>query len=279
MASENNEIKALKPDAIAGADLLEKAEQIGVTKAGMPPLKVFLSAILAGAFIAFGAMYFSIVISDASLSFAIQRVLGGVAFTLGLVLVLVAGAELFTGNTLMVCAISSKKITWGATLKNWVIVWLGNLVGSLIAVSLIYIAHIPEMNGGGVAEALVNTAISKTSNEWYVTLAKGILCNIFVCLAVWIGYASRTVVDKVIGVLLPISAFVAAGFEHCVANMFFLPMGFILNLDGVGAAGAVVLAGIAENICLATIGNIIGGSLCVGMMYWFIYHKKATVKA
>lgn len=279
MSLTSEDVKMIKPDAIAGADLLEKAEQIGVTKAGMAPSKMFLSAIMAGAFIAFGAMYFCIVLSDTTLSFAIQRVLGGVAFTLGLVLVLVAGAELFTGNTLMVCAVSSKKIGWGITLKNWVIVWLGNLVGSLIAVGLIYLAHIPEMNGGGVAEAIVNTAIAKTSNEWYVTLTKGVLCNTFVCLAVWIGYAARTVTDKVIGVILPISAFVAAGFEHCVANMFFLPMGFILNLDGVGAAGAVAIAGIAKNIGLATLGNIIGGSLCVGMMYWLIYHKKATVKA
>lgn len=279
MSMTAEEIKALKPDAITGFDLLEKAEQVGVGKAGMAPFKIFLSAVLAGAFIAFGAMYFCIVISDTSLSFALQRVLGGLAFTLGLVLVLVAGAELFTGNTLMVCAASSKKISWKIVLKNWLIVWLGNLVGSLIAVALIYLAHVPEMNGGGVAEAMVNTAISKTSNDWYVTLVKGVLCNTFVCLAVWIGYASRSVTDKVIGVLLPISAFVAAGFEHCVANMFFLPMGFILNLEGVGVPEAIAVTGILENICFATIGNIIGGAVCVGMMYWLIHRKKETVKA
>ena len=279
MSLTSDDIKAVKPDALAGPDLLENAIKVGIKKAGTPPLKSFVSAILAGAFIAFGAMYYCLVIGDSSLPFAVQRVMGGMVFCLGLVLVLVAGADLFTGNTLMVCAASSKKIRWGATFKNWAIVWLGNLVGALIMVVLIYLAHTPEMNGGGVGDAMVSTAISKTHNEWYTTLVKGILCNIFVCLGVWISYACRTVVDKVIGIILPISAFVAAGFEHCVANMFFLPIGYILNLNGFGDAGAVTIPGILENICFATIGNIIGGAVCIGLVYWFLYHKKSdTVK-
>ena len=274
MGLSNEEIKTLKPDLLAGPDLLQAAENVGVKKAGMPPIKSFVSAMMAGAFIAFGAMYFCLVIGDATLSFAVQRVLGGMVFSLGLVLVLVAGADLFTGNTLMVCAASSKKIKWSSIWKNWIIVWTGNLVGSLIAVGLIYLAHVPEMNGGGVGEAMVATAVSKTHSDILTILAKGILCNFFVCLAVWIGFAGRTVVDKVIGIILPISAFVAAGFEHCVANMFFLPMGLILNSGGIGEAGAVTLAGIGTNLCFATIGNIIGGALCVGMIYWFLHHKK-----
>jgi len=272
-----DELKTLRPDLLAGPDLLANTENVGIKKAGTPPLRCFASAMLAGAFIAFGGMYFSLVIGDSSIPFAAQRIVGGLVFCLGLVLVLVAGGELFTGNVLMVCAASSKKIKWGATIKNWVIVWLGNLVGALIAVFLIYAAHVADMNGGGVGAAIVSTAVSKSTSAWYTVLAKGILCNIFVCLAVWIGFASRTVTDKIIGLILPISAFVAAGFEHCVANMFFLPMGYILNLGGVGAAGAVTIPGILMNLCFATIGNLIGGGICVGLMYWFIYHpKKAT---
>lgn len=279
MALTPDELKALRPDAILGPALLEATENVGIKKASTPTLKTFVSAMMAGAFIAFGAMYYCIVIGDTALPFAAQRMLGGIAFCLGLVLVLIAGGELFTGNTLMVCAASSKKIKWGITAKNWVVVWVGNLVGSLIAVALIYFALIPGMNDGGVGQAMVNTAISKTSLDWYTILIKGILCNIFVCLAVWIGYASRTVTDKVIGIILPISAFVAAGFEHCVANMFFLPMGYILNMGGIGAAGAVSLSAIGMNLCFATIGNIIGGALFVGLVYWFIYRKKDVVKS
>ena len=273
------EIAALRPDEISPADNEAKAETIGVTKANLPTAKCFVLAILAGAFIAFGALYFCVFMGDPSLPFGVQRVVGGICFCLGLVLVLCCGAELFTGNMLLICAKASKKISWMRLLRNWGLVWLGNLVGSLFVVALVYFADIPALNGGDVATAMVNIAAGKVALDPIKLVFKAILCNIFVCLAVWIGFSSRTVVDKVIGILLPISAFVACGFEHCVANMFFLPMGFALNLSGIGAAGIIGLEGILYNIALATIGNIIGGVL-VGIAYWYVYsnRKKAETK-
>lgn len=264
------EIAALRPDELTPAENEAKAETVGVTKANLSTAKCFVLAILAGAFIAFGALYFCVFMGDPSLPFGVQRVVGGICFCLGLVLVLCCGAELFTGNMLLICAKASKKISWKGLARNWALVWLGNLVGSLLVVALVFFADIPALNSGNVATAMVNIASGKISLDPVALVSKAILCNIFVCLAVWIGSSSRTVVDKVIGILLPISAFVACGFEHCVANMFFLPIGFALNLSGVGALGAIALDGILYNIALATIGNIIGGVL-VGIAYWYIY--------
>lgn len=278
MGMTEQEIKALRPDALSPAETEEKAEALGKTKAAMPPAKCFVSAMLAGAFIAFGGLYFCVFLGDPTMPFAVQRVVGGITFCLGLVLVLCCGAELFTGNVLLICAKASGGICWKETFKNWVLVWVGNLCGALVVVGLVYFAHIAAMNGGGVGEAMVNTAASKVSPDWATLFFKGILCNIFVCLAVWIGYSARTVVDKVVGILLPISAFVACGFEHCVANMFFLPMGLVLNTVGVGSAGAVTFGGVLYNLSAATLGNILGG-LLVGLAYWFIYHKVHEAKS
>ena len=265
----------LKPDALAPAETLEKAIAVGRTKAALPFGRCFVSAMLAGAFIAFGAMYFCLFLGDPTMPFAVQRMVGGICFCLGLVLVLCCGAELFTGNVLMVCAKASGEVSWADTLRNWAVVWAGNLVGALVAVALVYLAGVAAMNGGAVGETFVSVAAGKVSPSWATLFFKGIMCNILVCLAVWIGFASRTVVDKVIGILLPISAFVACGFEHCVANMFFLPMGLLLNAGGIGAADAVTLGGIFYNLSAATLGNIVGGAL-VGLAFWFVYRKKAA---
>lgn len=272
------ELMMLKSDALTPAETESKAEGIGCSKAMMPTGKAFVSAMLAGAFIAFGALYFMVFISDANIPFGAQRMVGGIAFCLGLVLVLCCGAELFTGNVLLICAKASDRICWKQVAGNWVTVWLGNFVGALIAVALVYFAHIAALNGNAVANTMVSVAAGKISPDWITLFFKGILCNIFVCLAVWIGFASRTVVDKVIGIILPISAFVACGFEHCVANMFFLPMGFVMNLAGAGTAGTITLQGIAYNLSAATLGNIVGG-LLVGLAYWFIYHQKKAADA
>ncbi len=273
MALTAEEINALKPDAIPPAQNEAKVEGVGVTKAAMPAAKCFVSAMLAGAFIAFGALYFCVFLGDATLPFGVQRVVGGLCFCLGLVLVLCCGAELFTGNMLMLCAKASRRIGWAGLGRNWAIVWLGNLAGALAAVAIVVLADIPSMNGGGVAEAMVSVAAGKVALPPVALLFKAILCNIFVCLAVWIGFAARTVTDKVVGILLPISAFVACGFEHCVANMFFLPTGLVLNAMGVGAAGAVTLGGVAYNIAIATAGNIVGGA-AVALAYWYVYAKR-----
>ena len=163
-------------------------------------------------------------------------------------------------------------------LKNWAIVWVGNLVGALVTVFLVYMAHVADMNGGAVGAPMVSVAVSKVAPDWITLFFKGILCNIFVCLAVWIGFGARTVVDKVVGILLPISAFVACGFEHCVANMFFLPMGLLAKTSGFAAidASALDLGSIFYNISAATLGNIVGGAVFVGLAYWFVYRTKAN---
>ena len=231
------------PDCLAPAEIEAKAEAAGVTKATMPFGKAFVLAMFAGAFIAFGGLFFTVFLSDASLTWGAQRVVGGLCFCLGLVLVLVCGAELFTGNSLMVCARNSGKISWSQLLRSWVTVWLGNFVGAIVVVLLVYLAGIYKLNGEAVATSMVSVAAGKTSLDAGAIFFRGILCNVFVCLAVWIGFAGRTVVDKVVGILLPIAAFVACGFEHCVANMYFLPMGALMHAVGYGAdvAGAQTL--------------------------------------
>ena len=270
---------ALAPDALSPAQITAKAESVAITKAATPMSRVFVLALLAGSFISFGALFFTLVASDAQLSFALKRLIGGVCFSLGLVLVLCCGAELFTGNTLMVTAALNKKITWRKMIQNWVVVWLGNLVGALVAVFLVYMASVASMNAGEVGNAMVSIAASKTSPDWITLFFKGILCNIFVCLAVWIGYAGRTIVDKVIGIVLPITAFVACGFEHCVANMFFLPTGLLMHSVGFGAsvdATSLTIGAILMNLSAATLGNIIGGAVFVGMAYWFVFGRSHT---
>ena len=274
MSIVKEDLLSISPDALAPAATEAKAEAVGMTKASMGGAKCFVSAMLAGAFIGFGGMYFCTFLGDTTMAFGVQRLVGGLCFCLGLCLVLCCGAELFTGNVLMVCAKASKKISFAGLLRNWGIVWLGNLAGSLVALAIIYLSNLQAMNGGAVGEAFVSVAAGKVALEPVTLFFKAVLCNILVCLAVWIGFSSKTTADKVLGILLPISAFVACGFEHCVANMFFLPMGLLLNtVAGIGAAGAITAGGVAYNLVLATLGNIVGG-LVVGLAYWFIYHKK-----
>ena len=276
VAMDQSDVKALRSDALGPAEIEAKAETLAVGKAGMAGAKCFVLAMLAGAFIAFGATYFLVFLGDSAVPFAAQRMVGGICFSLGLVLVLCCGAELFTGNMLMVTGLASKKIKLGGLVRNWVIVWLGNLVGSLIVVALIYWCGVGAMNGGAVGDAMVSVAVGKVTPDWLVLMAKGIMCNVMVCLAVWIGFSARTVVDKVLGIMLPISFFVAAGFEHCVANMFFLPTGLLMKSAGFGAAvanaGALDVTAILYNLSAATVGNIIGGVL-VALAYWFVYAR------
>lgn len=269
-----------KADALSPAEIEAKAENLGVSKTQMPVGQSFLLSLMAGAFISLGAMFFSLVVGDSDLPFAIQRVLGGVLFSTGLLLVVVCGAELFTGNTMIVMTAASKRISWGAVVKNWIVVLVGNLIGALVIVGLVYLAGMHTMNGGSVGESMVSVAASKMSPDWITLFAKGILCNFLVCLAVWIAYASKTVADKMLGIILPIAAFVACGFEHCIANMFFLPMGILLSSVGIVAPGidpaSISIAGALWNWSATIPGNIVGGALFVGMMYWWIYRKKES---
>lgn len=274
------ELKAIMPksDQLSPAEIEAKAESLGVSKCAMGFKQSFMLSIMAGAFISMGVMFFLLIVSDSALPFAAQRLIGGCLFSLGLLLVVVCGAELFTGNTMIVMSAASKKISWGAVLKNWLVVFFGNFVGALLMVGLVYLSNFQGMNSGAIGTTIVSVAAGKMSPDWLTLFAKGIMCNFLVCLAVWIAYGSKTVADKMLGILLPIAAFVACGFEHCVANMFFLPFGILLASQGICPAGldpsTVTWAGALWNWSATVPGNIVGGALFVGMAYWVAYHKK-----
>lgn len=277
MADNSSGAGLLGADAYSPAEIQEKVEKLGVKKARMPFLPEFMLSIVAGGSIGLGGMFFIIVLADPTLGFAFQRLLGGAVFSLGLALVLIGGAELFTGNCLIVMAWCNKQIRTGELLKNWTIVWFGNLVGALGLVLLLYMAHFADLNNRNASAAILTLAAGKMTPDAMTIFVKGILCNVLVCLAVWLAYAGRSVADKMAGMILPVAAFVAAGFEHCVANMLFLPMAWLLVETGHVPAGldvsVITLANIVHNIIPATLGNIVGGAGFVGLIYWLIYRK------
>ena len=269
----NAQVAALRPDALSPAEIEQKAESLATGKATMAASKLFLLAVMAGAFIACGATLFTLVQGDTQLPFAVKRVFGAFCFSLGLMLVVCCGAELFTGNCLMVCGLNSKKITVKGLLRNWCLVWVGNFAGSLIIAALVYGSNMAGMNGGEVGAAMVSIAAGKVSPDALTLFCKGIICNFLVCLAVWMSFGARTMADKLLCVIMPITAFVACGFEHSVANMFFLFEGLFAQMAGFGVGG-IALSGIFYNIGVVTLANIVGGALMVGASYWFAYAKR-----
>src|SRR5436305_8771783 len=263
--------------AYSPAEIKEAVEKVGVKKANLPFLASFMLAIIGGGSVGFGALYYTIVASDAELTFATVRVVGGLVFTVGLALVLVGGAELFTGNNLIVMAWASGKVSTRTMLRNWTIVWFGNLLGALGLVVLVFFSHHTDMNDGRIGLSVLDTAAAKIRPDMVTLFFKGILCNVLVCAAVWLAYAGRSVTDKMVAVILPVSAFIAAGFEHCVANMYFLPLAWLMVQTGHIPAGfdasAITLTGIVHNLVPVTLGNIVGGAGLVGAMYWTIYRS------
>jgi len=261
--------------AYSPAEIKQAVEKVGVKKANLPFLASFMLAIVAGGGVGFGAIYYTIVASDPTLGFATIRVLGGFVFTLGLALVLVGGAELFTGNNLIIMAWASGNVSTLTMLRNWVIVWFGNLVGALGLIVLVYFSHHLDMNDGRVGLSVLNTAAGKIRPDFVTLFFKGVLCNVLVCAAVWLAYAGRSVTDKMMAVMLPVSAFIAAGFEHCVANMYFLPLAWLLVQTGHAPTdfdpSLITLSGILHNLIPVTLGNIVGGAGFVGATYWAIY--------
>jgi len=262
-------------NAYSPAEIKEAVEKVGVKKANLPFLASLMLAVIAGGGIGLGALYYTVVVSDAALSFAAARVMGGVVFSLGLIIVLVGGAELFTGNNLIVMAWASGNVSAKEMLRNWVVVYFGNLIGALGLVILVFLSHHLDMNGGRVGLSILNTAVAKIQPDAVTLFFKGVLCNLLVCLAVWLAYAGRTVTDKIVAAILPVSAFIAAGFEHCVANMYFLPLAWLMTRTGnVPAdfdASVITMTGIIHNLVPVTLGNIVGGAGLVGAMYWTIY--------
>ena len=264
-------------DAYLPREIAEKVESVGVAKAHLTFLQTAMLGMLAGAFIGLGALYYTLVASDAALGFAATRVLGGLVFSLGLILVVVGGAELFTGNNLMVMAWADRKITTAELARNWLIVYAANALGAVGLALVVYLANHGAMNAGAVGAAYVKIAAAKTALPFWEAFFKGVLCNLLVCLAVWLALAGHSVVDKIVAVVPPVSAFVAAGFEHSVANMYFIPLGLLLADSATLPAGVSVAGlswtGFLGNLVPVTLGNIVGGSVMVAAVYYVIYRR------
>lgn len=257
-------------DAYAPAEIAQRIENVGVAKAGLSTLRTLTLGVLAGAFIALGAAFFTLVMTGSEAGLGPGRLLGGVAFSLGLILVVIAGAELFTGNNLIVMAWADRRITSTALLRNWVLVYIGNFAGAAGTALLVYWSGTLELGGGATRETALAIARGKTALPFDEALVRGILCNVLVCLAVWISAAARRVSGKILAIVFPIAAFVALGFEHSVANMYFVPLAM---LEAWGDP-ALTIGGFAGNLIPVTLGNIIGGSGFVALVYWIIYLRK-----
>ncbi len=255
-------------DAYSPDDIARKVESMGVKKAHVDTLTLLVLAILAGAFIALGALFYTVVITGSQLGFGVTRLLGGLSFSLGLILVVVGGAELFTGNNLLTMAWASGQISTSSVLRNWLYSYIGNVIGALGTVVLVVLAGVAGLDNGGVAQTAVKIAASKANLTLCEAFIRGMLCNALVCLAVWLAMGGRSVVDKIMAIFLPVAAFVALGFEHSIANWFFLPFGLILDDHGV-----VSFLGSITNIIMATAGNIVGGAVQIGAVYWVAYSR------
>ena len=288
----------IRIDALLPQEMATKAEYLGVRKAEMPFLKMFMLAILAGAFISLGAIFATTVSAGgiaitasggevefmAGLPYGLNRLLVGLVFCLGLILVVVGGAELFTGNNLIVMAWASGKVKGRDVLRNWGIVYLGNFVGSIGTVILMFLTRQYTFGADSVGIAALKIGVAKVGFSFPQAVALGILCNALVCLAVWMTFSARSTVDKIVAIVFPITAFVAAGFEHSVANMYFVPYALFIKMFDpiyVSAVGDKVAnldmltwqSFVLNNLIPVTIGNIIGGAVLVAAIYWAIFLK------
>lgn len=273
-------------DAYAPKEIALKVETVGVAKAHMATLPLVMLGLLAGAFIGLGGLFFVIVKSDASLSFAVSQLLSGFVFCLGLILVVIAGAELFTGNNLLAMAWADGQITSREVLRNWLWVCAANFVGTTGLALLVYLSGHTQMNGGAIGATVLKIALAKQNLLWHEAFFRGVLCNVLVCMAVWMAMAGRSVMDKVIAIVFPITAFVAAGFEHSIANMYFMQLALIIQyveptttLNALGIAGnALSVAGMFGNLVPVILGNLVGGSVFVGLVYHLIYRVAAAAQ-
>ncbi len=264
-------------DVYSPKEIATRVESVGVAKTRLPLLPMLMLSILAGGFIGMGALYYALISADKSLGFAARQVGGGIAFSLGLILVVVAGAELFTGNNLQAMAWADRKISTGDLLRNWLIVLVGNMIGAMGLAGLVVLSRHSEMNNGAIAARYMEIAAAKVALPFGTAFFRGVLCNALVCMAVWMAFAGRSVVDKAVAIVFPISAFVAAGFEHSIANMYLIPVALLLQDlgDAPGAAPTITWLGFAGNLVPVILGNIVGGSVLVGLVYHVIYRQSA----
>ena len=257
--------------AYSPQEIAQRVESVGLTKARLDALTTLVLATLAGAFIALGAVFYTVVVTDSGLGFGATRMLGGVAFSLGLILVVVGGAELFTGNNLVAMAWASSHVTTGQLARNWSLVYAGNMAGALGTVGLVTLAGTHELHDGAVGETVKRIAMAKIGLEPLRAVTLGILCNTLVCLAVWLSIGGRSVTDKAIAIVFPITAFVACGFEHSIANWFFLPWAWAIEFHALAGFKASACA----NLLAVTVGNVLGGGLLVAGVYWLAYLRPA----
>ncbi|MEZ9655018.1 formate transporter FocA [Vibrio splendidus] len=271
-------------DSLLPPQMAERAADIGVGKATKDPTKSFLLAISAGIHIGIAFVFYTIVTTGAGdLPWGITRVLGGLAFSLGLILVVVTGGELFTSSVLTLVARASGKISWGTLVKNWATVYIGNLIGALLLVACMLLTKQYMFDHGQVGLNAMAISQHKMHHGFIQAIALGIMCNVLVCIAVWMTFSGRTLTDKITVLILPVAMFVSSGFEHCIANMFQVPLAIGIKtfapaefwtMTGANPADYVdlnMMDFLMNNLLPVTIGNIIGGGIFVGMWYWLIY--------
>ena len=271
-------------DALLPPEMAKKAEDVGVAKATKSPRTAFVLAMMAGGFIGIAFIFYTVVTTgNGEIGWGANKLIGGLAFSLGLMLVVVNGGELFTSTVLTVVAKASNKITWAQLGRNWLLVYVGNFVGALLLVLIMQAARHYEQGNGALGINYMTIAQHKLHHGFIQAVALGIMCNVLVCLGVWMTFSARSLTDKLLAVVLPVAMFVASGFEHCVANMFQIPMA-ILSVQFAGpdfwettGRSAAEFADLTwgnfliNNLLPVTIGNTIGGGLLVGLVYWFIY--------
>jgi formate/nitrite transporter len=275
-------------DALLPPETALACESAGAAKAARDGVTLVVLGVLAGAFIALGAIFMTVVLTgSATLPWGAGRLLGGMAFSLGLILVIVGGAELFTGDSLMVVAWASRRITVAALLRAWALVYLGNICGAVGTAALVFLAGQYGAAGGAVGKAALAIAAAKAALPTVQMFFLAVLCNVLVCLAVWMSFGGRSIADKVLVIVPPVAAFVAAGFEHSIANMYLLPYALAVKAwaapefwmaigQDASAYPALTVANALRNIAVTTIGNLIGGSLLVGVVYWFVYLRRRS---
>jgi formate/nitrite transporter len=257
-------------DAYSPREIAQRVRDVCMVKSRLSLLQLVMLGLLAGGFIGLGALFSVIVQSDVSLGFAAQRVASGVVFSLGLLLVVVAGAELFTGNNLLAMAWADGCLPTRDLLRNWIVVCLANFAGAAGLAAVVFLSGHAEMNAGAIGRTYVQIAAAKSSLTLSEAFFRGVLCNVLVCMAVWMSLAGRSVTDKFIAIVFPVSAFVAAGFEHSIANMYLFPLATMLQ---VAAGQPVELAWLWHNLLPVIAGNLVGGSVLVALVYYVIYRR------
>jgi len=276
----------IRIDAWLPPEMAERAESVGVSKARLDWPTMLALGVLAGAFIALGAVFATVAMAS-PLPYAVNGLLGGLTFCLGLILVVVGGAELFTGNNLIAMAWANKKVSTAELLRSWVIVYIGNFIGAAATAAIVFVGKQYTFGAGAVGKTALTIAQTKCSLGFVQAVALGILCNALVCMAIWLCYSAHTTTDKILSIIFPISAFVACGFEHSVANMYFLPAGLLIKMrarpdfwnlihDSAASYAGITVMGILRNLAAVTLGNIFGGSVMVGLVYWFVYLRKPS---